>query len=125
MDVNGVVSLKYWLTCRVSWLQGRASPGEGPGPGDKRGSSGAGDQPAAGVDPPAAARGDGGAGGGPGPPHRRVVVTRRHGKSGIHPKRHIVTSINKCKCNCIDFFPKKKGFMVTRDNFYTMIWLTD
>ncbi len=61
----------------LSWLQGRASPGEGPGPGDQRQSSRAGDQPAAGPDPPAAVWGGSGAGSGQRPP------THQHGKKSL------------------------------------------
>lgn len=71
-----VIETSAWLMSR---LQGRASPGEGPDPGDQRQPSGAGDQPAAGPHPPAAARGDGGAGGGQGPPTQRIITAcRRH-----------------------------------------------
>lgn len=70
----------------MSRLQGRASPGEGPDPGDQRQPSGAGDQPAAGPRPPAAARRDGGAGGGQGPPTQRIITACRrhqHGKKRL------------------------------------------
>lgn len=56
-------------------LQGRASAGARPDPGDKRESSGAGDQPAAGPEPPAAAWTHGGAGSGQG---QHIVITARH-----------------------------------------------